>query len=218
MRTIDDKERLYKLQSSATIFLFLFIFVFSVSCVRSFYIEIYKIPSSSMRPKLKPGDVAIFRHPSDKSIVYIKRIIGLPEDRIIISDGQVYLNGKSISIFKDGVMESESINDFSYDINFDASDNGSTFYIIPENKYFVMGDNRGNSSDSRDWDYLSEYLLLGKAFYLAFNISENGISFKGERIDTLSGKGLVDVIGGLYVDIDDQITSKNYLHQQRNSI
>jgi len=161
MLTIDDKERIYQLQSSATIFLFLFIFVFSVSCVRSFYIEIYKIPSSSMRPKLKPGDfvlvkkseygfrnpltghrvfgdkkprhgdVAVFRHPSDKNIVYIKRIIGLPEDRIIISDGQVFLNGKSISIFKDGVMESESINDFSYEINFDALDNRSTLYYNP---------------------------------------------------------------------------------------
>ncbi|MBH20808.1 MAG: signal peptidase I [Rhodobiaceae bacterium] len=133
------------------------------------------------------GDVAVFRLPKDTSIDYIKRIIGLPGDTVKVLEGVVYVNNRPLdqSLFEtdykyykyynpDKVLI-ESIEDKSYVIlNLDSEsigDNTGT-YIVPENHYFMMGDNRDNSLDSRFIEqvgYVPYENLIGRAEFLFFS-------------------------------------------------
>jgi signal peptidase I len=98
------------------------------------------------------GDIVIFKFPDDEKKDYLKRIIGLPGDTVEIVDGKVYINN-----------ESEPLND-----SFCPEEPHGNFgpYIVPANCYFVMGDNRNNSHDSRYWQntFVREDQILGKAF------------------------------------------------------
>ena len=168
-----------------------------VLIIRSFIFEPFRIPSGSMIPTLqvgdfiivikypyglrfpvlekkfieigepKRGDVAVFRLPSDPKTNYIKRVIGLPGDRIIYRNHRLLINDQSIPLTKTDNLSrySEVIDDHKYSIQILYPRNvmGDGIYIVPENSYFMMGDNRDNSKDSRFIESIPESYLVGKA-------------------------------------------------------
>lgn len=100
---------------------------------------------------LKRGDVVTLLYPRDQTKSYIKRVIGLPGEKIEIKQGKTYLNGEIL----DEPYVDEKYNQAK--LNFPAQ-------IVPEHQYFVMGDNRDNSSNSRFGETLDEKLITGKYF------------------------------------------------------
>ena len=141
------------------------------------------------------GDVVVFRFPKDDTIDYIKRVIGLPGDRIQMIDGLLHINGEPV--------KRERINDFIDDGEYghtsrvkrwqetlpngvtyttlDLMDNGfydnTEVYLVPPDHYFMMGDNRDNSADSRvlsEVGYVPFENLVGRAQFIFFSIG-NGV-------------------------------------------
>jgi signal peptidase I len=104
------------------------------------------------------GDVVVFRYPRDPSRDFIKRIIGVPGDTVSISNGIVTVNG--------AVLDEDYINTGA-NSNMDPK-------VVPEGSYFVMGDNRPNSSDSRNWGFVPEENIIGKAMLSYWPMSEFG--------------------------------------------
>lgn len=113
--------------------------------------------------KLQKGDVIVFKAPDDPEKDYIKRVIGLPNDKVYLHDGYVYVNGKKL-------------NEASY-LSSDVRSFGGAFLkddetvTVPGNNYFVMGDNRPNSSDSRRWGYVDFSAIVGKSFFVYWPIN-----------------------------------------------
>lgn len=146
----------------------------------TFLIVNARIPSESMENTIMTGDriignrlayktgipkrydIIIFKYPDDESVLYIKRIIGLPGDTVTILDGKVYINGSS-----------EPLDD-SFTPEIPLGDFGP--YTVPGNSYFVMGDNRNYSFDSRFWEntYVREDQILGKAMFCYFPFNRWG--------------------------------------------
>jgi signal peptidase I len=106
----------------------------------------------------KRGDVVIFRYPRDPSKFFIKRVIGIPGDTITISDSTVRISNTD---YPDGFILNES---------YVRSMQGGTNLTekLGEREYFVMGDNRDQSSDSRSWGVLQEERIVGRAFLRLF--------------------------------------------------
>jgi len=104
------------------------------------------------------GDVIVFRYPRDPSRDFIKRIIGLPGDTVSISNGVVSVNGSP--------LEESYINH--------GSNSDMEPKVVPSGSYFVMGDNRPNSSDSRTWGFVPEENIIGKAMFSYWPLSEFG--------------------------------------------
>ncbi|MGK0440375.1 MAG: signal peptidase I [Pseudohongiellaceae bacterium] len=119
------------------------------------------------------GDVMVFFPPND-SRYFIKRVVGLPGDSVVYRDKQLTINGKTITqAFKAELIESskrvrlydEALGDESHTIhNTPAYNRGDYSITVPEGHYFMMGDNRDNSSDSRVWGPVPEANIVGKAF------------------------------------------------------
>jgi signal peptidase I len=116
-----------------------------------------KVPFTKYRlPKLrdpKRGDVVVFIYPEDKKKDFIKRLVGLPKDIVEIKSGTIYVNDQPVldSAFRryyynrgDFAKEGEKI-------------------VVPENNFFVLGDNSGSSKDSRYWGFVPRDNLLGEA-------------------------------------------------------
>ena len=141
------------------------------------------------------GDVAVFRFPKDPSVDYIKRVIGVPGDRIAYRNKALYVNSKRVSVSKVGTytetkdglpipgasrFSEQLTKDLSHEILVESMKpafNGE--WIVPENHYFVMGDNRDNSNDSRYWGFVPESNLVGKAFmiWMNWNLDDGGIEW-----------------------------------------
>lgn len=104
---------------------------------------------------LKRGDIVVFDSPTEEDRLFIKRIIALSGDTIRVQDGKVYING---AILNESPYLSE-----------DVWTSGSVFLkegedkVVPEGSLFVMGDNRGGSSDSREWGFLSKKAVIGQS-------------------------------------------------------
>lgn len=157
--------------------------------------------------KPKRGDIVVFKYPLNPNIDYIKRVVGLPGDTIIYqSDKRICLqpkgqdscqlievdNLKDSPFTQDGVIltqMTEQLGDVSHQIltNYARSD-ATNFYkpranvnqwVVPEGEYFVMGDNRDNSSDSRYWGFVPEADLVGKAvaIWVSFEFDRSSDSF-----------------------------------------
>lgn len=100
--------------------------------------------------ELKRGDIVAFYYPKDTSKNYIKRIVGLPNETIEIRGGKVFINGHQMpEPFVDAKLNTMTLS--------------ISAIKIPENSYYVMGDNRDNSSDSRSWGFVSRDLIYGVA-------------------------------------------------------
>lgn len=187
-----------------------FIIIAVIFGLRSFVVEPFQIPSGSMLPTLKigdfilvnkfeyglrlpvlnttiipttqpeAGDVVVFKYPRDPSLNYIKRLIGLPGDRISYRDKVLTVNGEvvpkaflarlpvSLNPNKEPVeLYRETLGGLAYETynsyRFTPNEND---WVVPEGHYFVMGDNRDNSADSRSWGFVPEGNLKGRAFYV----------------------------------------------------
>ena len=111
----------------------------------------YKIQSVSWG-HLQRGDIVVFWYPNDPDKSYVKRIIGLPGETVEVRDGHVYIDGSELT---EPYLDAEH--------NHALHDNSVT--KVEEHHYFVMGDNRDNSSDSRYWGLVPEKYIYGKAFF-----------------------------------------------------
>lgn len=142
----------------------------------------------------KRGDIAVFRLPTDPSVNYIKRIIGLPGDTIQVLDGVVYLNDQPIEKTASGSFHDEDnqleIKEFTEQLPTkdgrrqaitvldqvpDSVKDNTDVYAVPAGHYFMMGDNRDNSQDSRfqsEVGYVPEENLVGKAQMIFFSVSQ----------------------------------------------
>ena len=150
------------------------------------------------------GDVMVFRYPADPSLDYIKRVVALPGDRIEYRDKVLRLNGKPVPRKQladyesrerlqyfprylesfDGteheiILEKEAPGfvapgmDFSHSAKCDYN-SGGLACTVPAGHYFVMGDNRDNSADSRVWGFVPDENIVGKAFFIWLNLNELG--------------------------------------------
>jgi signal peptidase I len=99
------------------------------------------------------NDVVIFRFPNDTKRYFIKRIIGMPNEEIIINDGSVTIKNSS---YPEGFTLAEPYINEQFDT--------SSSFFTKDNEYFVMGDNRNRSSDSRVWGILPRKLIVGRAY------------------------------------------------------
>ena len=112
----------------------------------------------------KRGDVVIFRYPRNPSEFFIKRIIGLPGETVIVKDGQVEIqktDGTTVTLNEPYVKNLGNGRDATY--------------TVDQGNYFVMGDNRPESSDSRIWGLMPKQNLIGRAIVRLLPVSEAGI-------------------------------------------
>jgi len=134
----------------------------------------------------KRGDVVVFRYPEDPSIPYIKRVLGVPGDHLEYRDKTVYINGKAMdqeilgTYFTEGTgwnsWMKENLGTLEHEILVNPYRNLHNIEIIvPEGNYYVMGDNRDNSKDSRYWGFVPEENLVGRAFFIWMNWRFDGI-------------------------------------------
>jgi signal peptidase I len=165
--------------------------------LQAFVVKPYRIPSPSMVPTLDPGDrvlvarfmyhfttpahgnIVVFKYPLDTRVVFIKRGIGLPGDTLALRNGRVYING---------VVQNEP-----YVAKMDGRTSptqpappisGSTIsqpwslnrpYTVPAHTYFMMGDNRLDSDDSRVWGPVPARDLIGRAFLVYWPVTRLGL-------------------------------------------
>jgi signal peptidase I len=135
------------------------------------------------------GDVIVFRFPQNKAIHYIKRVVAIPGDTIQVKDNQIFINGESYERTRNGdytylgesckpstlKLWDEKIGTMSHAKLTDYAGPSPLAYHepikVPEGKIFAMGDNRDHSGDSRQWGYVDEELIMGKAHFvwLSFN-------------------------------------------------
>ena len=138
----------------------------------------------------KRGDVVVFKFPPDPSVDYIKRVVGLPGDKIQVKDGQLFINGVGVPRVKTGQIDNPDIteesrpidvyretlpNGVSYDtldLNSNSIGDNTREFDVPAGHYFMMGDNRDNSADSRfTVGYVPEENLVGRANLVFFSIA-----------------------------------------------
>ena len=106
--------------------------------------------------KPKRGDVIVFRYPNDHKRFFIKRIIGLPNEKIEINNGKVTISPIDLSLNTQSITLDEPYINETF--------NTTATYTTGNDEYFVMGDNRNHSSDSRFWGTLPEKLIIGRAY------------------------------------------------------
>ena len=151
------------------------------------------IPGKIFGKLPKRGDIAVFKTPYDNRTDYIKRIIGLPGDKIKVINGEILINDnlivrKKINDFIDidklgNIKRLRKYKEYFFDMEvnvLDIMDNGivdnTQLYIVPKNHFFVMGDNRDNSQDSRFLNkvgYVPIENLVGKAQYIFFSLENS---------------------------------------------
>jgi len=130
------------------------------------------------------GDVVVFRFPKDPSIDYIKRVVGVPGDHIEYRNKTLYINGEKVAQIPAGSyigtgsglsmsgadVRREALGDVEHDILVMMNMRGvPADVVVPDGHYFVMGDNRDNSNDSRYWGFVPDENLVGKAFMIWMN-------------------------------------------------
>lgn len=210
--------------------------ILAVFVLRSFLVEPFKIPSGSMIPTLhvgdyilvnkftygirlpvagtkvvqmndpKRGDVMVFHYPENPSVDYIKRVVGVPGDKIVYRNKRVFINGVLQAQQPDGNYDyvepglkmvhtdrySENLDGHAHPIlvnpqspdlylsavaEYPNRENCSytdeeMHCMVPPGEYFMMGDNRDNSRDSRYWGFVPDKMIVGRAFFIWMNFND----------------------------------------------
>lgn len=233
--------------------------LFLAIIIRGFVFEPFKIPSESMVPTLmigdhifvkryayglrvpftkywlaefddpKKGDVIVFTYPHDDDVNYIKRVVGVPGDKISMKDGQLFVNGKKIEYKNFSVkgmgqnnacvvtldpetksVVPDKIEPIAFNRNYDQfqykvedieghkhliqrsilAPNNSDFeeFTVPPRQFFVLGDNRDQSQDSRFWGYVPREYLKGKAIFIWLSLNSEGTSCPHDSMYNWIGK------------------------------
>jgi signal peptidase I len=202
--------------------------------IRQFVVEAFKIPSGSMIPTLtigdhllvnkfvygpripftdtriftwkepKRGDIIVFKYPENEDKNFIKRVVGLPGDKIEIKKGRLFINDEPVSIApvgaSDGKQEGpgypyydkpklydEQLGTVKHPIQYLRDQSGYNFgpKIVPAESVFVMGDNRDNSQDSRVWGFVKRNKILGRALIIYWSWDGDDRWVRWERIGSL---------------------------------
>ncbi len=152
----------------------LVIFLAIGTAIYLFIAQPHRVSGQSMYPTLENGDyiltnkigytlgepqrrqIIVFREPRDESLDFIKRIIGVPGDRLKIQYGKIYLNG---SLLNESYLDS-NVTTLPASFLREGQE-----IIIPDDRYLVLGDNRLASSDSREWGFITRDEIIGQAFF-----------------------------------------------------
>jgi len=116
---------------------------------------------------LERGDIVVFWYPSDPDKSYVKRIIGLPGETVEVRSGKVFIDGKELNEPYLDTIHNQNLRD-------------NVVKVVDQHYYFVMGDNRDNSSDSRVWGLVPEKYIYGKAFFRYWKPADVGFLEHGE--------------------------------------
>jgi signal peptidase I len=145
----------------------------------------------------KRGDIALFHWPVDTSKLFVKRVIGLPGDHIVYKDKTLTINGqpmtqeyvgKAVDIEQDGTsmvdQKIENLGGVKHNIFVkpDTSDPVDIDVVVPQGHYFMMGDNRDDSDDSRSWGFVPDRNLIGKAFGIWMSWDSLGHNIRWNRV------------------------------------
>ncbi len=202
--------------------------------IRQFIVEAFKIPSGSMIPTLtigdhllvnkfiygpripftdsrfftweQPmrGDIIVFKFPENESKDFIKRVVGLPGDKIEIKNGVLFINDQPVKVtelsaydsgdqgagppyYRKPILLQEQLGAVNHRILYLHDQSGYNFgpILVPKDSVFVMGDNRDNSQDSRYWGFVKENKILGKALIIYWSWDGNDRWVRWERIGSL---------------------------------
>ena len=147
----------------------------TVFIIRSFLVQPFLVNGASMEPNFEDGnyllvdeisyrfsepqrgEVVVFRYPNDRSVFFIKRVIGLPGEKLMIRDGEVYVDGKELN---EDYLGPSSDTEGRINVN------------LGEDEYFVLGDNRSYSFDSRNWGPIQRDDIIGVARIRVFPFNE----------------------------------------------
>lgn len=148
----------------------------------------------------KTGDIVLFRWPPNPSTIYVKRVIGVPGDHVIYKNKVLTINGKVMSQeslgsafdFEPGdppipsQLKEENLNGIKHKILLSNQDRKAPVYdiVVPKNMYFMVGDNRDDSGDSRMWGFVPEANLVGKAFGIWMSWDSDKSTVRWQRIGT----------------------------------
>ena len=206
----------------------------------TFTVQPFRIPSESMEPTLlvgdfllvnkqvwsgparglmapsseiRRGDLIVFHYPVDSSLHLVKRVVGLPGDRIHLRDGRVYVDGQALkepyAVYRPAPPDNYR-DDFPRLMSTDASVD-SRWWIemhsavangeltVPADSYFVLGDNRNDSEDSRYWGFVPRAAIVGKPFLVYFSLNDAGGAGQPAAA-VLAGDGARDGNAGALVD------------------
>jgi signal peptidase I len=201
--------------------------------IRQFVVEAFKIPSGSMIPTLtigdhllvnkfiygpripftdtriftwkepKRGEIIVFKYPENEDKNFIKRVVGLPGDKIEIIKGKLHINDQPVPLVPAAPPADKSIQDGHsfgrpnfYDEQLgkvrhalqylvDQSNKNDGPWLVPKDSVFVMGDNRDNSQDSRVWGFVKHNKILGRALIIYWSWDGNGRWVRWERLGML---------------------------------
>ncbi|HOM02201.1 MAG TPA: signal peptidase I [Acetivibrio sp.] len=166
----NKKQEVFKEVISWALYL-LGAFVVALLLVKYVIVNAY-VPTGSMENTIMPGDriiasrihyyfsepqrgdIVVFKFPDNEELLYVKRVIGLPNETVEIKQGKVYIDGE---LLEEPYIKEETWGDFGP-------------YEVPEGGYFMLGDNRNGSTDSREWvnKYVKKEKILGKALFKYF--------------------------------------------------
>ena len=139
------------------------------------------MPGMPLAPahELRRGDIVVFKYPDEPEVLYVKRAIGLPGETLEIRDKMVFINGQSIEEpYK--VHKDESVHrrgNSSHFLAFDSQRDNFGPVVVPENSYFMMGDNRDDSADSRYFGFLEREYIVGRPLIVFWSYEDDSDAY-----------------------------------------